>query len=80
MSEVREFLLAALKRVVDGGDIQIAELDAAIPDPLKLDKIEKDAWEQLSHWVDDEDIRAKDENYAAFKREWMRQHIASLST
>ena len=71
MTGPRSFLLEALQRVADGGDISEAELDAAIPDPFVLDKIEQDAWEELSHWADDADIRERDDKYAAFKREWM---------
>jgi len=64
--------------VADGGDIGEAELDAAVPDPHSLDRYEKRAWEQLSHWADDADIREGDERYAAFKREWVRDQIAAL--
>ncbi len=80
MTAARPYLLATLQRVADGGDLTSKELHAAIPDPLLLDLVEKDAWEQLSHWADDEDIRAKDAKYAAFKRNWMRDHIAALDS
>lgn len=78
MSEARAYLLAALTRVADGGDITTDELGAAIPDSLALNGTEKAAWEELSHWADDSDIRAKDAHYASLKREWMRDHIAAL--
>jgi len=78
MTAARLFLLGALQRVADGGDIIEDELAAAIPDPYALDKIERKAWEELSHWADDADIRARDGNYAAFKRGRMRDHIAAL--
>ena len=48
-------------------------------DPLSLDQDEKNAWEELSHWGDDDDIRERDERYAASKRERMRDHIATLN-
>jgi hypothetical protein len=79
VSEARAQLLEALQRVADGGDITAEELDATVSDPLTLDRVEKDAWEQLSHWADDGDIRAKDAQYATFKRELMRDHIAALN-
>lgn len=79
MTAARTYLLETLQRVVDGGDLTTDELDAAIPNPLVLDPAEKDAWEELSHWADDEDIRAKDDRYASFKRDWMRDQIAALS-
>lgn len=79
MNAARAYLLTALQRVVDGGDITNEELDAAIPDPLALERAERDAWEQLSHWADDADIRVRDAHYASFKRDWMRDYIAKLS-
>lgn len=79
MTGARCFLLEALQRVADGGDLGEEELDAAVPDPRSLPQHEKDAWEQLSHWAHDADIREHDEQYAAFKREWMRDHIAALT-
>ena len=78
MTAIRTYLIEALQRVVDGGDIEQDELDIAVQDPLALDPIEKDAWQQLSHWADDADIRQKDANYATFKRDWMQDRIAAL--
>ena len=78
MSVARTFLLEALRRVAEGGDIQEAELDAAIPNPRALDRDEMDAWEQLSHWTDDGDIRERDDAYETFKRRWMRDSLAKL--
>ena len=80
MTNARAFLLEALRRAAEGGDINEAELDAAVPDPLTLDRDEKDAWEQLSHWADDEDIRGRDHRYATMKRGWLRLRIAALRT
>ena len=82
MSQVdpRAFLMSALQRVIDGGDITLAELYRAIPDPRSLTtRGEKEAWEELSHWADDEDIRFKDAHYAAFKRDWMRDRLSALA-
>jgi hypothetical protein len=78
MTAARAFLVDALQRVADGGDIDEAELEAAVPDPFALDDREKNAWEELSHWADDDDIRARDEQYAAYKRDRMRDCIARL--
>jgi hypothetical protein len=78
MTVARAFLLEALQRVADGGDVTETELDTAAPDPLALDPVEKAGWEELSHWIDDDDIRERDERYAASKRERMREHVASL--
>jgi hypothetical protein len=49
-----------------------------VPDPFALDPAEKTAWEELSHWADDGDMRDWDERYAAAKRERMRDHVAAL--
>lgn len=78
MTAARAFLLDALQRVADGGDIEEAELETAVPDPFALDDGEKNAWEELSQWADDDDIRARDERYAAYKRGRMRDCIAKL--
>jgi hypothetical protein len=78
MTIAHAFLLEALQRVADGGHLTESELDTAVPDPFALDPAEKVAWEELSHWADDDDIRERDERYAAFKRERMRDHVAAL--
>lgn len=79
MTVARTFLVDALQRVADGGDIDEAELETAVPDPFALDDLEKSAWEELSHWADDGDIRAKDERYVSYKRDRMRECIAMFS-
>lgn len=79
MNLVRAFLLEALQRVADGGDIDMTELDTAVPNPRSLDRHEKSAWEELSHWADDGDIRERDQRYAQLKRERMSDHAAALT-
>lgn len=49
MTAARTYLVATLQRVIEGGDVTTDEPDAAIPDPLLLDRAEKEAWEGLSH-------------------------------
>ena len=78
MFEARVFLLAALQRVVDGGDFKDAELNAALPDYATIDRDEKVAWQELSHWADDADIREKDGRYASYKRDRMRHCLELL--
>ena len=75
----RSFLLAALGRVAAGGDIERQELDHAFANPRALSKAEKAAWEELSHWAGDGDIRERDARYEAFKREWVRKHMTALA-
>ena len=79
MTDARAYLIAALQRVADGGDLTQDELDAAIPDPRALDRNEADACEELSHWADDDDIRVKDPAYGSRKRDRMRDHLAALT-
>lgn len=78
MTAARPFLIATLLLVADGGTIDHAGLNAGVPDPLSLDHNEKSAWEELSHWADEDDIRELVERYATFKRERMRGYIAAL--
>ena len=78
MTVARAFFLEALQRVADGGDVAESELDTAVPDPFALDRAEKIAWEELSHWADDDDIRERDERYTAAKRKRLRDHVAAL--
>lgn len=79
MNAAKPYLLDALQQVANGSDIKQDELDAAIPNPLDLDKVERLAWQQLTHWVDDADIRQIDKPYAKFKRQEMRSQITVLS-
>ena len=79
MTDAHQYLRDTLQRIVDGGDLTTEELDAVVPDPVILSRVERDAWEELSHWADDDDIRAKDKRYAANKRDRMRDHITALS-
>ncbi|WP_159709822.1 hypothetical protein [Sphingomonas sp. AX6] len=78
MSKARAYLRSALERVASGGDIAADQLDAAVADPRLLNRAEKDAWQELSHWADDKDIRKKDPKYTASRRERMMNHIAAL--
>ena len=79
MTDIRTFLLESLDRVGGGGDISEAELAAAVPSPLLLRRDEKIAWKELSHWIDDDDIRERDPHYATNKRRRMRDHLANLN-
>jgi hypothetical protein len=59
-------LLALLREAATGASvskkaIQELELDDV---PLEAKKLANEAWHQLMHYADDEDIRARDEDYA----------------
>ena len=43
-----------------------------------LDKIERAAWYRLSHWLDDDDIRAKDPAYAEMQEQQIGKALADL--
>lgn len=79
MTAVRSYLRATLLQVIAGADITTEELDRAVPDPLILDPREREAWEELSHWADDADIRARDPSYPVLKRDWMQKRLNALA-
>ena len=75
----RAYLLTALQRVLQGGELAAEELREAIPSPEALQKHEKAAWEQLAHWAGESDVRARDQNYAVFHFEWLGDLHAQLA-
>jgi hypothetical protein len=79
MEGPRSYLIGALKRVLDGGELKPEEPRAAIADPEALEKHERDAWVQLGHWAGEAEVRARDENYATFHRDWLRDLHARLA-
>ena len=62
MTAARPFLIDGLRKVRGGSRFTNQELLSGVADPSVLDEFEKAAWECLSHWADDDDIRAKDPN------------------
>ncbi|GGE82050.1 hypothetical protein [Sphingomonas prati] len=78
MTDARTFLLAALRRVIDGGDVTKNELGAAIAEPADLRGAERKAWHGLSYWADDDDIRAEDPAYAPLRRRQLADLLSGL--
>lgn len=78
MTDARMFLIASLRRVIDGGDVTNDQLYAAIADPGTLRGAEQKAWHGLSYWADDEDIRAKDPAYAPLRRRQLNDLLVAL--
>lgn len=74
----RSYLLHALGRVLNGGELSSGELEAAITGTDNLTRHENDAWQQLGHWAGEADVRAKDKNYAAFHIDWLRDLQSKL--
>jgi hypothetical protein len=79
MQGSRSYLLDALTRVLAGAVLGPDEPGAAIPDTAALPKRERDAWEQLNQWAGEADVRARDENYAVFHLDWLRDLHAQLA-
>jgi hypothetical protein len=75
----RSYLFHALDRVLGGNELSRRELEAAIIHPQSLRGHENDAWEQLGHWADEADLRARDENYNAFHLDWLRDLHSKLA-
>jgi hypothetical protein len=80
VTDARTFLLATLRRVIDGGDVTNDELDAAIAAPAGLRGAERKAWHGLSYWADDDDVRAKDPTYAPSRRRQLADLMSALDT
>lgn len=78
MTDTRAFLLDALRRAASDGTVTFEEFHAAIPDPRGLDQVERLAWERLSRWVDDGDIRARDASYADVQRRQITEALDDL--
>ena len=79
MQGTRSYLVDALGRVLAGAVLRSDEPGTAIPDAGTLPKHEKVAWEQLNHWAGEADVRARDENYAKFHLDWLRDLHARLA-
>ncbi len=79
MSEPKDTLAAALRRVLAGGAFTPEE-HATLPDPRRMRPSESRAWEVLGWWADDGDIRARDPAYADFRRNELREVLARLET
>ena len=80
MTEARTFLIESLRRVVAGGDVTSDQLYAAIADPVLLRGAERKAWQALSYWTDDGDIRAKNPAYAPYRRQQLADLLADLES
>jgi hypothetical protein len=74
----RSFLIEGLRTVRDGGSFTNEQLFSGVSDPRALDEFEKAAWECLSHWADDDDIRAKDPKYETHQRKKAAEALADL--
>jgi hypothetical protein len=79
MQGSRAYLLDALGRLLDGGELEPGEPRAAIADAEGLPRHEKDAWEHLELWAGEAEVRARDANYARFLLDWLRDLRARLA-
>jgi hypothetical protein len=78
MTSDRGHLLDFLRRITAGGTITNEELREAIPDPGSLDTIEAKAWERLSHWADDGDIRTREDGYRVMQEDQIEAALVDL--
>jgi len=77
---VRDGLIAILRRVIEGGEVEYSELLAIAAAPMTLPAVEREAWFGLSYWADDADIRSKDPAYAPMRLEQLASHLQQLLT
>jgi hypothetical protein len=78
VTNARTFLLATLRRVIDGGNVTNDELYAAIAALARLRGAERKAWYGLSYWADDGDVRAKDPAYGPSRRKQLADLLSAL--
>ncbi|WP_093667187.1 hypothetical protein [Sphingomonas gellani] len=76
--DTRHALIEMMKRVLAGGEVSNSDLLTSIPDPTDLDQMERLAWQRLSQWADDDDIRARDEAYADMQRQHVTEALSDL--
>ena len=75
----RAGLIALLRHAVSAEDVTNPMVEDALPYPQSLGADEKRAFEVLSHWVDDDDIRTRDGAYAHRQREELAFWLECLS-
>lgn len=73
----RRALIDLMERALAGKKVEVNELFAAAPDAA-ASEIERLAWQRASHWMDDGDIRARDEGYAAVQRQQLTDALSDL--
>ncbi|MBO9623500.1 MAG: hypothetical protein J7500_12390 [Sphingomonas sp.] len=74
----RTSLVELLDRALSPENVVPEDLDSAIPYPRSLGRLETKAFEALSHWLDDGDIRARDAAYASRQREGLLRCLDPL--
>jgi len=74
----RAFLLDALRRIVAGGTVTGEEFRDTARNPRDLDGIEQAAWLRFSQWMDDDDVRARDPQYADMQARQIAAALADL--
>lgn len=74
----RQFILAALEQITNGGDLTGAELSRGVPNSHALSTDERAAWLELQRWTEDDDLREKDAGYAHYKRDLIRDRFEAM--
>jgi hypothetical protein len=74
-------LVALIDQALEKNDLSYDEVEAARWSASgELEKYAYETWTDLKHWADDQDIFARDPQYAADKRErliWLRHELLS---
>ena len=76
--DTRLTLIEMMRRVLAGGEITNSELSIAASDPMDLGQIERLAWQRLSQWADDDDIRMRNASYTEMRRRQVAEALAAL--
>lgn len=75
----RASLIDLIRRALDTDDVSNEMIDRALPYPRSLGASDAKAYDALSHWADDDDIRARDAAYADRQRGQLGHQLARLS-
>jgi hypothetical protein len=75
----RAGLTALLRWALDEDDVTTELVDKFLPHPQSLGTNEAKAYQALSRWTDDEDIRSRDVGYARHQRDALAAALSDLS-
>ncbi len=78
--KVTEAVKSVLERVVSGGNTSTEELRALLTWDSHFTAPVATAWHQLSHWIADSDIRAREPDYEEQQRADLATLLPQLDT
>ena len=80
MTDTRALLIEALRKTLATGVFTNDELEATGVDARTLIDAERLAWQRLSHWADDDDIRTAKPSYEAIQRSNLTEALRILES